>query len=109
MQRVLKFIGGYLALSLSAGIGWLILDFPSHPKSASGCFWLFMLVLPLIIVGEYVGEFLWNNKVTRVVELKTTGRSFSWLRIAYASILFPHNIRRYVRSFFLVQGTLTAP
>lgn len=46
-----------------------------------------MLALPVQLAGEFVGELLWNNKASRLVEQKTAAKSFSPLRICYGLVL----------------------
>ena len=64
----------------------LIFAFPHYPKTLVGWAAFFLLALPVTLVGEVVGEGLWRNRVAQVVERRTEGKSFSWLRIAYGFV-----------------------
>lgn len=37
----------------------------------------------MMIVGEWVGDRLLSNPLSDVVERRTRGRRFSWVRVAY--------------------------
>ncbi len=64
----------------------LIVAFPSHPKSLLGWFAFFILALPVTLLGEVIGEGLWQNRLARRIEEKTAGQSFSWWRITYGFV-----------------------
>jgi hypothetical protein len=87
MRRAIKFVAVYLCLSFVFGLLWIVFSYPKLPSSPTQWIGVFLLALPMQIAGELIGDLLWNNKVTRLVEQKTGERSFSVLRIAYG-ILF---------------------
>lgn len=78
----------YVALSVLLGLIWVASTYPDIPATAGQWLWILALALPLQIAGEFLGERLWNNKVTRQMERKTAAKSFSLLRIAYGVIYF---------------------
>src|SRR5690349_17486314 len=86
LQRVLTFLGRYVAVSAVAAFLLLLYLFPYHPSSWGGWLILLIVALPVILVGEGIGRFLSSNPLARAVEAKTAGRSFSWLRIFFMLI-----------------------
>jgi di/tricarboxylate transporter len=84
MARLLKIIAAYILLSAIAAVGVLIGIFPKHPTTIGGWCLLLVLALPIIIVGELIGEALWRNRLAQAIEAKTKERSLSALRIIYA-------------------------
>jgi hypothetical protein len=45
---------------------------------------LFALALPLTLVGEFVGEFFWRNRIAQAIVARSSGSSVSLLRLGYA-------------------------
>ena len=67
---------------VAAGI--LLVDvWPWHPHSWHTWFLFVILALPISIAGEWVGEKILTNSLSRSVDQATAKRSFSWLRVAY--------------------------
>jgi hypothetical protein len=87
MRRILKFLGWYIGLSTIAALGWLILSFPNYPHSLEGWSWLFLIALPITIIGEFIGEIVSRNPVTQYVENRTSTNSFSLQRIFFHFIV----------------------
>lgn len=87
MRAAIKFIGIYIGLSLFIGLMWIVSSYPDTPSTAAQWFWIFALALPLQVAFEFVGELLWNNKATRLLEQKTADKSFSLLRIFFGVVL----------------------
>jgi hypothetical protein len=83
LQRVLTFLGRYVAVSAVAALLLLLYLFPDHPNSLRGWLILFVVALPIILVGELIAKFFYKNPHARAVDAKTVGRSFSWLRISF--------------------------
>jgi hypothetical protein len=83
MRAILRFLVGYLGLSLFLGLLWLASSFPDLPSSPKQWLWLFLLALPLQLAAELTGQILWNNRVARRVERQTQDKSLSLLRIGY--------------------------
>ena len=73
---------------------WLISSLPDTPKlpqSMAG--WgvaivVFVLILPVTFLLEFVAEWLGDNRLYRTVERKTEGRGISGLRILYGLLYF---------------------
>jgi hypothetical protein len=86
LQRVIKFLGLYVAISIFAAVVLLIYVFSHYPKSIVGWVLFFVLALPIAIIGEAIGEAIWRNPVARKLERLTSDRSLSWLRICYGFI-----------------------
>lgn len=90
-MRTLRFIGIYLLLSLAVVLSWLVGDFIfgaiRFPTSWLGWILLFLLALPIQIIGEWVGDwFLTKNRLAQHIEEKTSSQQFSVLRIFYGLI-----------------------
>ena len=83
LRRVLTFLGIYIAGSAIATFLLLLISFPDHPDSWRGWLVLFIVAVPVILVGEGVGYFLLKNPLARSVDARTAKRSFSWLRISF--------------------------
>jgi len=58
-----------------------------RPPVDGDLIWVFILALPLQLVGEFLGDVLWKNRVSHFVEQKTAAKSFSVLRILYGFLL----------------------
>jgi hypothetical protein len=86
MRTALRLLAVYLGLSLFLGLLWLASLFPNLPTSPAKWLLVFVLALPLQLVGELVGHVLSNSRLARQVEQKTQGKSVSLLRIAYAIV-----------------------
>ncbi|WP_092393230.1 hypothetical protein [Collimonas sp. OK412] len=86
MYRIIKFIGWYIALSVAAILGMLVLAFPDYPNTQSGWLWFFVLALPVTLVGDLIGEFTFRNRVAQAILEKSQGKAFSSLRILYGLI-----------------------
>ncbi|MEZ0233242.1 MAG: hypothetical protein ACAH12_10415 [Methylophilaceae bacterium] len=86
MARLLRFIAWYIALTFVAGLILLVFAFPKHPETLRGWLIFFSLTLPVTLLGELIGEGVWRNPAAKVIEEKSAGQEFSWLRIAYGFI-----------------------
>jgi len=87
MERLLTFVALYLLLSAIAVAVLLAGAFPSYPKTVAGWALLFALALPLTLVGEFVGEFFWRNRIASAIVARSSGSSLSLLRISYAFVV----------------------
>lgn len=82
--------GGFASnaiLALAVGLATVCVltnVWPWHPQTFRGWIVLVALAVPLIVVGEAVGEwFTTRNPVSWQVERATKAQTFSWLRLAY--------------------------
>ena len=81
MKTVFKFLVAYVALSaLLMGLK-LLLYFPSRPISWSDWLHSFVLIVPLVMALEFLGERMFSNPVSQAVERHTKNQRFSWVRI----------------------------
>ena len=87
MERLLTFVLLYLILSTVLALVLLAGVFPHHPKTAVGWVFLFALALPLTIIGEFVGEFFWRNRIAQALVARSSGSSLSLLRLGYAFVV----------------------
>jgi hypothetical protein len=89
MKSPTKFVGQYIALSMVAGVALLVYSFPKHPTTWLGWAALFGFALPILVIGEFVGDLvLSRNPFSRAIESRTKGKAFSWVRIGYFLTLF---------------------
>ncbi|MEO6279932.1 hypothetical protein [Roseateles sp.] len=84
MKSALKFVLAYVLLSCLLGGLSLIQSFPALPTSWLGWLLMFVLVIPITLAGEFLGEVLFRNPVSQFVERRTKHRQFSWLRVLVA-------------------------
>jgi len=84
VERVLTFVALYLGLSTVLALVLLAGIFPYHPKTVIGWVLLFALALPLTLLGEFVGEFFWRNRIAQAIAARSSGSSLSVLRLSYA-------------------------
>ena len=84
VERVLTFVVLYLGLSTVLALVLLAGIFPYHPKTVIGWVLLFALALPLTLLGEFVGEFFWRNRIAQAIAARSSGGSLSVLRLGYA-------------------------
>jgi hypothetical protein len=73
----------YLILSALLTAALLLGMFPKYPETLIDWMLLFLLAIPIVLVGELLGEFLFRNRLTKAVEHRTQATPFSWLRILY--------------------------
>jgi hypothetical protein len=82
-RHLLSMLVGCLLVTLVA-TGLLLVDvWPWHPISWHAWLLLVVLALPVLIAGEWLGEKMLTNPLSRSVDRATAESSFSWLRIAY--------------------------
>ena len=84
MERFLTFVSLYVTLSIVLSLVLLAGIFPHHPKTVVGWALLFTLALPLTVVGEFIGEFVWRNRIARAIVSRSSASSLSLLRLGYA-------------------------
>jgi hypothetical protein len=87
MRAAIKFIGLYIGLSVFLGLTWAVFSYPDLPSTGTQWLMVFLLALPLQLAGEFLGELLWNNKLSRFVDRKTAAASLSFVRILYGVLL----------------------
>lgn len=87
MPRTIQIVCWYIVLTVAASIGMLLSVFPHFPKMPMGWVWLFVFSLPVTIVGEFIGNSIWKNRVAKAIERRTSERSLSWLRICYGFVV----------------------
>ncbi len=81
MKALLRIAVVYVAISIALGALALLQSFPARPTTWVGWLLLFALALPVTLIGEFVGDALFRNPVSRAVERNTQGQAFSWLRV----------------------------
>ena len=82
-MRPLRILLSYLIVAVIAA-GLLLANlWPWHPTSWRVWLLFLILALPILIVGEWLGEAVFNNPLSQSVNRITATRSFSWLRIGY--------------------------
>lgn len=82
-MAVARYLLAYLAVSAFL-VGLLLLQlFPYRPETIAGWVLLFVLALPITLIGEAIGSWLFSNHLARTVDERTKAQSFSWFRIAY--------------------------
>ena len=86
--RALRFLGFYFALTLICAPVFLLQLLPFYPKSAFGWVVLVVAAVPVTVLGELVGDFLFKNRVSVAVDRRTKGSSVSWIRIVYVLGVF---------------------
>ena len=45
--------------------------------------WLFLLALPITLVFELIGTFIWQNPLAKSIEKRTENSELSFIRILY--------------------------
>jgi hypothetical protein len=82
-MRPLRLLLRYPVVALAAA-GLLLLNlWPWHPTSWRAWLLFVVLALPVMIVGEWLAETVFNNPLSKSVDRATASRSFSWFRIGY--------------------------
>ncbi len=87
VKRVFQFLAAYVLASLVLGAVLVLQSYPSAPQSVVQWGVLFVLAIPLTLLGEAIGELLFRNSLTRAVDKATERKTFSWLRIGYMLVL----------------------
>lgn len=87
IASLLRFAAIYLALSACFALLYLVSSYPELPGSPAEWVAVFVLALPAWLFFEWLGERLWHNPLTRIVDERTAGWRLSLLRIAYGVVL----------------------
>jgi hypothetical protein len=82
VRSIARFIVWYAAGAAIAGLLLLLDGFPYHPKSRLGWVVFFLAALPIMLVGEWVGDCLAWYPRKAGVEQRPEG-SVSWGSIGY--------------------------
>ena len=83
LKSLLRFVIGYLTVSACAGIALLADTWPYHPTSLLAWSFLFVVAVPVTVIGEWLAEGVLNNPVSAIVERRTRQTTFSWTRVVY--------------------------
>lgn len=87
MKRILIFLAGYIALSALLAIVAVVTSTNSWPRTLSGWLLMLVLIIPVTLAGELVGELLFRNRLSQSVERHTQLSQFSWLRVGYMLLI----------------------
>jgi uncharacterized membrane protein len=85
-QNYIRLFFTYLAVSLFVGVPFALLN-GIWPKSITGWLIVFIFGLPTIILGEYIGEKLFSDKISQTIDKKNREKIISIRRMAYALII----------------------
>lgn len=83
MRQLFRFAGVYLAVSTFAGIALLADTWPLYPRSSVEWILLFVIALPVTVLGEWLAEGLTSNPLSAKVERSRRRVGFSWARVGY--------------------------
>lgn len=85
-QSCIRIFFVYLAASLFIGVPFALLS-GVWPKSITG--WVIVLIfgLPAMILGEFIGEKLFSDKVSQTIDKDKKDKIISIRRMAYALII----------------------
>ncbi len=76
----------YLAASLFIGVPFALLS-GVWPKSITGWVIVFIFGLPTMILGEFIGEKLFSDKISQKIDNDKKDKIISIRRMAYALII----------------------
>ena len=85
-QNFIKVFFMYLAASLFIGVPFALLS-GVWPKSITGWFIVFIFGLPTILLGEFLGEKLFSDKISQAIDKEKKEKIISSRRMAYALII----------------------
>jgi len=80
-NKIKELLWVYLLASVVYGVFALLLLFPVHPISLAGWGMWFAATLPVVLIGEFVGSALFNNRTGVAIDADTD--HVSTTRIAY--------------------------
>ena len=83
LKSLLRYVMVYLIVSVCASIALLADTWPHHPTSLLAWSILFVVAIPVTVVGEWLAEGVLNNPVSAAVERRTRQTAFSWTRVVY--------------------------
>jgi hypothetical protein len=83
LKRVLRFAAIYLIVSVIAAVALLINTWPLHPHSIPHWALLFVIALPITLLGEWLSDRALHSSLSLAVEARTRNSRFSWLRVGY--------------------------
>lgn len=76
----------YLAASLFIGVPFALLS-GVWPKSITGWLIVFIFGLPTMLLGEFIGEKLFSDKINQAIDKDKKDKIISIRRMAYALII----------------------
>ncbi len=88
LKRVLRFAAIYLIVSVIAAVALLIDTWPLHPHSIPHWALLFVIALPITLLGEWLSDRALHSSLSLAVEVRTRSSRFSWLRVGCLLALY---------------------
>ena len=82
MREVLRAVGIYLLASVICAGFALLVAIPYHPRTMWGWLLLFLLALPLWLIGEWLGRLIFTNKLAHAIDSQSDNRGW-WFRALY--------------------------
>lgn len=76
----------YLAASLFIGVPFALLS-GVWPKSITGWVIVFIFGLPTMILGEFIGEKLFSDKISQTIDKDNKDKIISIRRMGYALVI----------------------
>ena len=87
MHGMLKCVATYLALSPPAALLGLLYIYLHLPTTETGWGLIYLIALPVTLLGERIGERAWRNPFANAISAQTSKRSLSGLRILYTLVV----------------------
>ena len=88
LRSQLRFAWFYSVVSVFATIALLVDTWPHHPTSLRAWSFLFVIALPVTVLGEWLSEGLLSNPLSAAVDRRARGSRVSWTRIAYCLAVY---------------------
>ena len=111
-QNFIKIFFMYLAASLFIGVPFSLFS-GVWPKSITGWGIVFIFGLPTMMIGEFIGEKLFSDKINKAIDNDKKDKIISVRRMAYALIIgivttavtffIGYSLRPYVGAHFSIQ------
>jgi hypothetical protein len=88
LKKVIRFLLIYLALSSFAVVALFIDTWPHYPHGPLDWGLLFVIALPVTLLGEWLSDNALSSSLSLAVEARAKGHQLSWLRVSYYLALY---------------------
>lgn len=86
LLRILKSAGVLGLLAVVAALALLVNVFPQHPTSVRGWLVFVALALPILVIGELIGNAIFENRFVRSIGKNSQSGRISWARVTYGVV-----------------------
>lgn len=83
LRQLFPLLRWLVLLIFIASFGVLLSVFPQDPQTLIGWMGFIALALPMVLLGDFVSDMLWGNRLAQAIERRTAHQTLSLYRIGY--------------------------